>query len=372
MALSRLSHAFSFFRPSNLAKSKVRAAEQDFRKACSLLELNERIVSGQTGDAGAVSLPALYSSLQIKWASEPLPKLIPFANDSMTIQLSEMFQHLHDIDAGDLLPPTIVIPAQSGELLQEPKKVDKRAERRKQNIKPPPIPLHVDPPLSSQDDADEDAAQRLRLQLQARLGFALWLGPSQAAHNCFETGVFLKGHCAPGAVLGLFPGAVYNAEMLQRAFDCGHLGDESVPRTLVPRFDESVIDAYGTLTKSAQPSPRANAFALAHHVRHPPLGVAPNVMRIQVDFLDAVGSDSATGAMPFPPHLRDYVPNSWGAEIGTGQALYSSLEQHIFCKGSVLLALRPLENEELFADLTLNPFARAAGLVPPWAKRDWV
>ena len=372
MALSRLSKALSFLRPS--MNSKIRAAEQDFRKACALLELNERIVSGQAGDAGSASLPALYSSLQSKWASELLPKLIPFANDSMTIQLSEMFQHLHDVDAGDLLPHANAFPPQSGEHMQESKKQCRKenfdvirsgADRRRLSLSP-----SINPSSSSHDSTDDDAAQRLRMQLQARLGFALWLGPSQSAHNSFETGVYVRGHCAPGAVVGLFPGAVYNAEMLQRAIDCGHLANESVPRTFVPRFDECVIDSFGA-SPAHFPSQRSNAFALAHYARNPPAGVIPNVMRIQMDFLDVGGSDRDSGAMPFPPHLRDYVPNFWGANIGSGQALYSSLEQQIFCKGSVLITLRSLADEELFVDHTLNPFARAAGLVPPWAEHEW-
>jgi hypothetical protein len=291
----------------------------------------------------------------------------------MTIQLSEMFQHLHDIDAGDLLPHANASPPQSGELLQESRKryreekidiIHDGSDRRVLSLSP-----SINPQSSSLDSTNEDATQRLRLQLQARLGFALWLGPSQSSYTSFETGVFVRGLCAPGAVVGLFPGAVYNAEMLQRALDCGHLANESVPRTFVPRFDECVIDAFGA-SPALSPSQR-NAFALAHHARHPPAGVIPNVMRLQIDFLDSCGSDGTSGAMPFPLHLRDYVPNCWGANIGSGQALYSSLEQNIFRKGSVLIALRPLADEELFVDHTLNPFARAAGLVPPWAEHEW-
>jgi hypothetical protein len=75
--------------------------------------------------------------------------------------------------------------------------------------------------------------------------------------------------------------------------------------------------------------------------------------------------------MPFPPHLRPYIPNTWGSDIAAGQALYGMLEQHVVAKGSVLVALRPLRDEELFVDHTLNAFARQAQLVPAWAMGQW-
>jgi hypothetical protein len=72
-----------------------------------------------------------FADISAKWSKEPLRSKVTFANDSITIQvrcvrrpatvyawphrcdvllrgrdlqLSEMFQHLHDIDAGDLPP----------------------------------------------------------------------------------------------------------------------------------------------------------------------------------------------------------------------------------------------------------------------------
>jgi hypothetical protein len=87
---------------SKIPHAKLLAAQQDFHLACSLLELNELIVAGVDQDL----LPSTFTSLRQKWGKEDLPRLIPFANNSMTIQLCEMFQHLHDIDNGDLLPDT--------------------------------------------------------------------------------------------------------------------------------------------------------------------------------------------------------------------------------------------------------------------------
>jgi hypothetical protein len=166
-------------------------------------------------------------------------------------------------------------------------------------------------------------------------------------------GVYLKGRVAPGAVDALVPGAVFNGEMLRKPVDAGHLANPAARgfRRLIPRLDEAVIDVHGCPAQAA-----ANPYALGHLARHPPPGVVPNVMRLQVDFVGdaAAGGD---GLMPFPPHLRDYIPNTWGADVNVGQQLYGALEQGIWAKGMALVALRPLWDEELFVDWALNPYA---------------
>jgi hypothetical protein len=334
------------------------AAELAFRQGCALLDLNERLVAGDVAPADA---PAARAALLRAWAPAPLPRLIHFANDSLTLQLSEMFQHLHDLDAGDAAVPALPAAAPpppaataAGAPAVGPSTHTNAA---------PTLEFHL---RAAREDAAAEAAAEFRRQLQARLGFALWLGPSQAPTGPHGAGVYLRGRAAPGAVVALFPGAVFSEEMLRKGVDAGHLGDPRVPRALVPRLDGAVIDVFA-------PCGGANPFAQAHHVRHPPAGVAPNVVRLQVDFLRSEGGAGATGSplLPLPAHLRGYVPNAWGAEVGVGQALYGALEEHMFMKGSVLLATRPLWDEELFVDHTLNPFAAAAALVPPWAREQW-
>ena len=46
---------------------------------------------------------------------------------------------------------------------------------------------------------------------------------------------------------------------------------------------------------------------------------------MQYDFIG--DTDGASGIRPFPPHLRGYIPNSWGAHATLGQSLYGALEQ---------------------------------------------
>jgi hypothetical protein len=54
--------------------------------------------------------------------------------------------------------------------------------------------------------------------------------------------------------------------------------------------------------------------------------------------------------LPFPDHLKDYVPNHWGSKVSVGQELFAVLEQSIFAKGLVLLSTRGILDEELFLD----------------------
>jgi hypothetical protein len=342
---------------------RLHAAELDFKTAAALLELNEQMVSG-VRDPDV--LPVLHEDLRKRWAESELAQALPYANDSMTIQLAEMFQHLHDVDAGDG-----VAPARAPRLTRTDPRANSAAFAP--SIGPS---SHTNPlptlPMAMASVAAEDRSKGYvtqRRALQERLGYSVWVGPTQAAFAGREAGVFVRGRAAPGAVLALYPGAVFNSESLVRGVDAGHLGNPSVQRTLIPRFDEAVIDVYGRA--EGMDGARANVYAVAQHVRHPPRGVAANVMRLQFDFVDAVDGGRSSGVLPFPPHLRPYIPNAWGSDVTTAQALYSSLEADIHMKGSVLIALRPLWDEELFVDVTLNPYARQNGELPQWAVADW-
>lgn len=207
------------------------------------------------------------------------------------------------------------------------------------------------------------------------MGFSLWLGPSQAPTPTHKAGVYLKGHVPSGTVVGLFPGAAYNADMRYRASDGGGLANPRVPRVLVPRFDDCVLDVHAPEARAAA---ARNPYALAHHIRQAPPAITPNVMRLQFDFVAAGQGGGAArlssllraqrgeserlaaaadvdAVMPFPAHLREYVPNIWGADVSVGQELYGMLEQNIWAKGVVVIALRPLWDEELlFPDYALR------------------
>jgi hypothetical protein len=356
---SILSKLSQFFGARALSSRKLQA-DIDFSAASSLLELNEKIIAGERD---VCKIMDEYSNLQQKWRAAKLSEKIIFANDSSTIQLAEMFQHLYDVDAGDTSTP-VTMPQLS------------REERRsnaafKPSIGPSthtnPLPTLQFQMKSLHEDAKSEAETAYRNTLTDRIGFSLWIGPSQASTPKNFAGVYIKGKAYPGSVVALFPGAVYSEHMLITPQDGGHLGNPLVKRQIIPRFDGAIIDVH------AANAPKTNPFAVAHHVRHPPPQITPNVMRVPIDF---VADDDGTKILPFPKHLRDYIPNVWGSSISTGQQLHSMLEQNIWMKGMILIALRPLWNEELYVDHSLNPSSKK---LPEWykhvdelaAKRIW-
>ena len=132
---------------------------------------------------------------------------------------------------------------------------------------------------------------RQKMVLMRRMGYSVWLGPSQAPTPSHVAGVFLRGRAMPGQVVGLFPGAVYNSEMRQKAIDFGHFANPKVPRLILPRYDDCILDVHG-----AKPD-AFNPFAIAHHARHPPAGISPNCMRLQCDFIDEDNSECASAQL---------------------------------------------------------------------------
>lgn len=78
-----------------------------------------------------------------------------------------------------------------------------------------------------------------------RLGFSLWVGPSQAQTPENTAGVYIKGYAPPGTVVALYPGRTYSSEMMLKAKDFAHLANPDVPRHFVVRFDGTLIDVNG-------------------------------------------------------------------------------------------------------------------------------
>ena len=349
--------------------SQLDLAAVDFRSACPLLELHEALVAGAdhalAADAGAQD--ALFERLRAKWASAAVSSAIPFANDAITLQLAELFQHIADLDAGDSAGGALSGGKVGGADSKEAADIAAAARGSaafSPSVSPSSHGSGGKPSLAlvmrarrAREGAAADADARHALA--ARAGFALWTGPSQAPTAVARAGVYIKGHVPAGTVVSLYPGAVYSAEMRLRAGDSGALRDPRVRRALIPRFDGSVIDVWASAAAEAA---ARNPYALAQHIRAAPRGITPNVMRLQYDFVaGAARAPSATSAvaaaataaaadsvLPFPEHLRGYIPNVWGADVSAGQELYAMLEQNIWVKGAVIVALRPLWDEELF------------------------
>ena len=350
------------------ATSRRLQAAHDFMVAAALLDVHEAVASGERD---AARLANVYSAGRCKWAAADISALVPFVNDCTSAQIAAMFQHVADIDSGDAPLPATPPILDAGDA--------NASAAFSLSIGPS---THTNPAqtLAFQMKslyADEVAAAsvRHRHMLEARHGHALWIGPSQAPTPEHTAGVYLRGRAAPGTVVALYAGVVYNGEMLRRPGDAGHLGNPALKRIIIPRFDEALIDATpGALEAAARRGNGSgcgctdNPYALGIHVRHPPRGLLPNTMRIQVDFC---GDEGGSGALlPFPRHLRPYIPNAWGADVNVGQQLYGALDASagVWMKGMALLATRPLWDEELFVDAALNPNSVTGGqrLLPEW------
>lgn len=318
---------------SRYARKLLRVkADVDFSRACALLEVNERIQKGE--DVSAVQKD--FSSIITNWQAAKFAAKISYANDFITTQLSEMFQHMHDMDSGDVPPPSS----------QPPLKALPPTAAHELSIGPstatnPLMTLGFQMKALHAEKLEKSKAV-VRDLLTQRHGFSLWLGPSQSASPSHPTGVYLRGHVPPGTVTALYPGAVFNPEMRQKAIDCGHLANPNVPRLLVKRFDDAVIDVFGATSESE------NCYAVAQYIRPPPPTISPNCMRIQYDFVD--GDANNVGCLPFPEHLRPLVPNQWGSLVSAGQELFGLVEQSIYMKGCVVLTTRGVLDEELFVE----------------------
>eukprot|EP01138_Halocafeteria_seosinensis_P013157 gb/GECG01013438.1/.p1 GENE.gb/GECG01013438.1/~~gb/GECG01013438.1/.p1 ORF type:complete len:384 (+),score=47.15 gb/GECG01013438.1/:1-1152(+) len=340
-------------------------ATLDYRRAALLLELNEarqEIVDDTElmwydGQITSVemhvnqfirSYSRLVNSLRRRFDNMDLASLIPLTNEKITVQVSEMFQHLYDVDSGNApVSPTLPELDESDTNAAEQPSIGPSTHTN------PYMTLDFQMKMLAQEK-EEESLRQLREILTQRQGFSLWLGPSQAPTPNHKVGVYLKGFADVGQVVALFPGAVYNSEMRQKAIDFGHFGNPDVPRVVIPRYDDTILDVHGASSDAFNP------LAVAHHVRHPPRKIQPNVMRIQYDFID--GDQNTYMSLEFPKHLRPYVPNKWGTDLTTGQALHGLLEQSIYMKGVVLVATRQILDEELFVDHQLNPFQQ----LPPW------
>jgi hypothetical protein len=349
-------------------------AQADFALGAAMLEMHDRIhaggatpeevvrcVGGEEGGwwgrgrermvGGRVRRD--FVALQKKWQEKELAECLMYANEQMVAQLADLFQHLYDLDHGD-----VVVPAAAPSVSQS---------TTSQHSPTPSPSTHTSPRpsegfLARASEADDRArAERaVRDILTKRAGFSLWLGPSQAPTPSHTAGLYLKGVAQPGTVVAIFPGAVYDSSMRMRAEDAGHLGDPRTPdRVLLPRYDGAVVDVTGW-----ESSATSNPYALAHFARHPPLGITPNCVRLQVDFPSDEDAkvDPWNATQPFPPHLRPYIPNRWGARVSGGQTLHGAMETNIFAKSLVLITTRQVFQEELFVDHRLDP----AQPTPSW------
>ncbi|CAE7377855.1 ankrd52 [Symbiodinium sp. KB8] len=342
-------------------------AKLDFQKAAYLAELYEM----HRALMPVEEIYRLQDEVYLQCSKMEFGQVVQTVNERLTTQLSELYQHLADIDAGDMPVPASIPTLPHGTTTA----ADTPSIGPSTHTNPEmTLDMHVKISAGEQEKAAKLQQRQLML---ARTGFALWLGPTQAPTPSHSAGVFLRGRALPGQVVGVFPGAVYNSEMRQKAVDFGHFANPAVQRIILPRFDDTILDVHGAGADVYNP------LAVAHHARHPPAGVTPNVMRLQYDYVDDENSACLHGLvadhyghLDFPRHLRPYIPNKWGSLVTGAQTLHSALEHGIYMKGMVLVATREVLDEELFVDHRLNPYTA----LPAWyrpldllaAQRTWM
>ena len=188
---------------------------------------------------------------------------------------------------------------------------------------------------------------RVRDMLQDRVGFVPVVERSNlpAAGN----GVFLKGRAVAGTVVSFYPGMVYLREHVQSGI-YDHCFDSNA--YVFSRFDSAVLDG-------SKPVAKHNPFAVGHIINHPS-ALAPgkekaeilgdcNVIACPINFVSEIFDDEV---LPHVPNAYDRPPTLMSSETARDS----------FALGTVLVAVRDIEDEELFLNYRYNPKIVA----PPW------
>jgi len=208
-------------------------------------------------------------------------------------------------------------------------------------------------------------------------GFSLYISPSSVQHRDSGDGLWIRGGADVGQIVAVYPGIAYRA--LHHRQIPGYPLIARSNHFLLARFDGVVMDAkpWGDGCSLCYSSSRSDEIlwpvvdgamncaekaliglegrhplALAHFANHSPAGTLPNVVVAAVNW-----------KVPRQrPELRPYFPviEYEQSEGGGGGS------EMIDCSipGVVFVALRALQDEELFLNYRLNP--NAPGGLPSW------
>ncbi|KAF6005002.1 hypothetical protein F1559_004838 [Cyanidiococcus yangmingshanensis] len=247
---------------------------------------------------------------------------------------------------------------------------------------------------------------------RSKLPFTLVEAPSRATATA-GSGVYLQGHARIGAVVAFYPGIAYRAAVWSHMPGYPHVAAQNP--YLFARYDRVIIDAYPqfdveralmdvpvldrTLQRLAERLKASqekhdwwaslHPYAMGHRVNHPPQGAPANVIPCSWTF--DLGH--------IPPNLLPFIPNRrfdaprvrermavrpwpaawtlyrrWLWDWANDETVQPSL-----IPGLVLVAMRDLQNEELFLNYRYNPTALERVNAPDWywqpdaeaAQRRW-
>ncbi|BAM81877.1 hypothetical protein, conserved [Cyanidioschyzon merolae strain 10D] len=242
--------------------------------------------------------------------------------------------------------------------------------------------------------------------------FTLSLRPSQSNVNA-GYGVILNGHARMGSVVAFYPGIAYRVRHWTSIPGYPYITAQNP--YLFARYDRVIVDANPNLevsrglmnipildhalesvvrhTRQTESLHECwvglNPYALGHRVNHPPRGREANVMPCAWNF----------DLQRLEPSLLSFIPNRLFTKyrqlssgiLGPTSMLWSRF-RHWFdslghqdnmslteIPGVVLIALRDLQDEELFLNYRYNPAALERLQAPSWywqpdqeaAKRRW-
>lgn len=215
--------------------------------------------------------------------------------------------------------------------------------------------------------------------VQRSLGFTTDVTQSTIPHA--QRGLFIRGLAPAASLIALYPGETFLPSQL-RILRAQHpdavasiLGDYSIAR-----YDGVVVDGAADVTMDVAsllpsdtnldelPTSMAHPFAHGHLVNHPPMGQIPNVLQFMLDVdLTKLPSPLAK-LMPVRPsdipiHKMDRVENNVVRQRVSGTELFTSHPgRRDVVRTLALIAMRDLEDEEVFMDYRFNPAVQA----PEW------
>ena len=194
-------------------------------------------------------------------------------------------------------------------------------------------------------------------------------------------GVFIDGFAPAGTLLSFFPGKVWPKEHLMNAsLQTQMQFSENDPRNqLSMRYDDILIDS-----RQSPYTVVKNLWAAGHIVNHPPPPMkamstgetnesnneemkeenpheGPNCVTVPINFTEGLFADQHHRLREFIPNEYELPPKSWAKDVFE--------KEKIVMHGLGLIALRDLEDEELFYDYRMSPNENAKGsegLYPSW------
>lgn len=195
--------------------------------------------------------------------------------------------------------------------------------------------------------------------IKQQLGFATLALRSTIEHA--GRGVFVDGFAPAGTLMAFFPGPTWPKEHLINVQAVQHIFKHDPKHQLSMRYDDMLVDSrkepYTVLDNE-----HSNALAIAHIVNHPGKEEGdggPNCSTVMLDFWEKYNWKECG--------LDRYIPNTYAKPpMMLGPQAFD--REKVCMHGLGLVAMRDLENEELFYDYRLSPGSgdEASNSYPAW------